>query len=104
MLDGAGPMRILLQVILPQVWPTVITVSLLHFFYMWNETRQAALYLATRRDLAPMSLAIQNFQSLTPVQNDLQASALIIMIIPVLVLILMQQYFLKDMTITGLEK
>src|SRR5688572_30291265 len=28
MLDGAGPLRILFQVILPQSWPTVITASL----------------------------------------------------------------------------
>ena len=34
MLDGASPLRILFFVILPQCWPVVITVSLLHFFYI----------------------------------------------------------------------
>lgn len=104
MLDGAGPLRILVSVILPQSWPVVITVSLLHFFYIWNETRQAALYLGVRRDLAPVSFGIQNFQSLSSIQNSLQASALVIMIVPVLVLLLSQRLFMQNMIITGTER
>lgn len=104
MIDGAGPLRILFQIILPQAWPTVITVSLLHFFYMWNETRQAALYLSTRRDLIPISFGIQNFQSLSPIQNQLQASAIILMIIPIIVLLISQRYFMRDVVVTGMEK
>ena len=103
-LDGAGPLRTLFSVILPQSWPVVITVSLLHFFYIWNETRQAALYLSIRRDLAPVSFGVQNFQSLAPVQNQLQASALIVMIVPVLVLLISQRYFMRDVVVTGSER
>ena len=103
MLDGAGPIRTLFSVVLPQSWPVVITVSLLHFFYMWNESRQAALYLSTRRDLIPISFGISNFQSLAPIQNQLQASALIIMIVPVLILIFSQRHFMRNLIITGSE-
>jgi multiple sugar transport system permease protein len=104
MLDGAGPLRILLSVVLPQSWPVVITVAILHFFYMWNETRQAALYLGTRPDLIPLSFGIQNFQSLAPVQNILQASALLVMIVPLLVLLLSQRFFMRDLVVTGTER
>ncbi|MBN1668881.1 MAG: carbohydrate ABC transporter permease [Anaerolineales bacterium] len=104
MLDGAGPLRILFSVMLPQSWPVIITVGLLHFFYVWNETRQAALYLSTRRDLAPISFGIQNFQSLAPIQNVLQASALLVMIVPVIVLLVSQRFFMQDMVITGMER
>lgn len=104
MLDGAGPLRILFQVVLPQSWPVIITVGLLHFFYIWNETRQAALYLSTRRDLVPVSFGIQNFQSLAPIQNLLQASALLVMIVPVIVLLFSQRYFMRNLVITGMEK
>jgi multiple sugar transport system permease protein len=103
-LDGAGPLRTLFSVILPQSWPVVITVSLLHFFYVWNETRQAALYLSIRRDLAPVSFGIQNFQSLSPAQNQLQASALVVMIVPILVLLISQRFFMRDVIVTGMEK
>lgn len=104
MLDGAGPLRILYSVVLPQSWPVVITVAILHFFYMWNETRQAALYLGTRPDLVPLSFGIQNFQTLAPVQNILQASALVMMIVPVVVLLISQRYFMRDMVVTGTER
>jgi multiple sugar transport system permease protein len=103
-LDGAGPLRTLVSVVLPQFWPVLITVSLLHFFYIWNETRLAALYLSTRRDLIPISFGIQNFQSLAPIQNLLQASALIIMIVPVIVILLSQRFFMQNLIITGTEK
>jgi multiple sugar transport system permease protein len=104
MLDGAGPLRILFSVILPQSWPVVITISLLHFFYIWNETRQAALYLSIRPDLVPVSFGIQNFQTLSPIQNVLQASALLVMIVPVVVLLFSQRFFMQDMVITGMER
>jgi multiple sugar transport system permease protein len=103
-IDGAGPLRTLFSIVLPQSWPVVITITLLHFFYIWNETRQAALYLAIRRDLAPISFGVQNFQSLGPVQNQLQASALIIMVVPVIILLISQRYFMRDVLVTGTEK
>jgi ABC-type glycerol-3-phosphate transport system permease component len=77
---------------------------LLHFFFIWNETRQAALYLSIRRDLAPVSFGIQNFQSLAPIQNQLQASALVIMVVPLIVLLISQRFFMQDMVITGMER
>lgn len=104
MLDGAGALRTLFSVVLPQTWPTLVTVTILHFFYMWNETRLASIYLASRRDLIPISFGIANFQSLAPIQNLLQASALITMIVPVIVLLISQRVFLRDMVITGAEK
>lgn len=103
-LDGAGPLRTLFSIVLPQSWPVVITVSILHFFYMWNETRQAALYLGIRPDLIPLSYGVQNVQSLSNLQNQLQASALIVMIVPVLVLLLSQRYFMRGVIVTGMEK
>ncbi len=103
-LDGAGPMNTLFRVVLPQTWPVVITTSLLHFYFVWNETRQAALYLSTRRELAPISFGIQNYQGRISSDNYLQASAVIIMVVPVVILMLSQRYFLRDMVVTGLEK
>jgi multiple sugar transport system permease protein len=103
-IDGAGLIRTLFSIVLPQSWPVVITVSILHFFYIWNETRQAALYLGIRPDLIPLSYGVQNFQSLSNVQNQLQASALIVMIVPLVVLLLSQRYFMRDVIVTGTEK
>jgi ABC-type glycerol-3-phosphate transport system permease component len=103
-IDGAGPLRTLFSIVLPQSWPVVITVTLLHFFYIWNETRQASLYLGINRSLSPISFGVQNYQSLFPNQNELQASALIVMVVPVIILLISQRYFMRDVLVTGTEK
>lgn len=104
MLDGAGPLRRLFYVILPQSWPVIITVSLLHFFYIWNETRLASIYLGTNSDLMPISFGVQNYQSLIPIDNIIQASTVVMLIVPVVILFLAQKYFMQGLVITGAEK
>jgi multiple sugar transport system permease protein len=104
MLDGASPLRILISVILPQSIPVVTTVALLHFFYIWNETRLASLYLGIRPDLQPISFGIQRSQSFFFTPEDLMVGALLAMIVPVVVLFLSQRFFMQDMIVTQIEK
>lgn len=104
MLDGAGPLRRLFLVVLPQSWPVIVTVSMLHFFYMWNETRQASLYLGANRALMPLSFGVQNYQSRVPIQNVIQASSLVILVVPVILLFVTQRFFMRSLIITGAEK
>jgi multiple sugar transport system permease protein len=104
MLDGAGPLRVLVSVILPESGPVITTVALLHFFYAWNELRQASLYLGIAPDLYTIAFRVQQYQSYFPAPNMLQVSALFAMAIPVLVLFLTQREFMHEVLITGLEK
>jgi multiple sugar transport system permease protein len=93
MLDGAGPLRILVSIILPQAIPVVTTISLIHFFYSWNEIRLASLYLGMSPMWTPVSFV-----------NFGEVPILITMVIPVLVLFLGQRFFLKNVVVTGTEK
>lgn len=104
MLDGAGPLQILVSIILPQSIPAVATVALLHFFYIWNELRLSSLYLGIAPQLRTVSFNIQTYQTLTFTPEILQASALMVMLIPALVLFVFQRFFMQDMVVTGLEK
>jgi multiple sugar transport system permease protein len=104
MIDGAGPLRRLVSVILPQSWHVVITVALLHFFYTWNETRLASIYLGSNSDLMPVSFAVQNYQSLIRIDNVIQASTVLVLIVPVIVLFFAQRYFMQGVLVTGAEK
>jgi multiple sugar transport system permease protein len=104
MLDGAGPLRRLFSVILPQSWPVVITVALLHFFYTWNETRQASIYLSTSSNLLPVSFGVQNYQSLIRIDNIIQTSTIVVLALPVIILFISQRYFMQGLIITGTEK
>jgi len=104
MLDGAGPLRILISVILPQSVPVVTTVALLHFFYIWNETRFASLYLGVAPNLQPISFGIQRSQSFFFTPEALMVGALVVMIVPVIVLFISQRFFMQDMIVTQIEK
>jgi len=104
MLDGAGPVRTLISIILPQAVPAVVTVGLLHFFNTWNEMRMASLYLSTRMDLRTMAFSAQAFVSIGFTPEVLQASAILLMVVPVVVLFLAQRFFMQDMVVTGIEK
>lgn len=104
MLDGAGPLRTLVSVILPQAVPTVVTVALLHFFNAWNEMKMASLYLGTRPDLQTVAFSAQRYQTYGFTPEILQAGALLLMIIPVIVLFLSQRFFMEDMVIASVEK
>ena len=104
MLDGAGPLRILISVILPQSTPVVTTVALLHFFYVWNETRLTSLYLGIAPDLQTISFGIQRTQTLFFTPDALMVGALVAMIVPVIVLLFSQRFFMQDMIVTQIEK
>lgn len=104
MLDGASPLRILISVILPQSVPVVTTVALLHFFYIWNETRFASLYLSVAPNLQPISFGIQRSQSFFFTPEALMVGALIVMIVPIIVLFISQRFFMQDMIVTQIEK
>jgi multiple sugar transport system permease protein len=104
MLDGAGPLRRLVSIVLPLSWPAVITVSLLQFFYTWNETRLASLYLGINSQLTPLSFGVQVYQSYVPIQNVIEAGTIVVLAFPLVVLILSQRLFMRSMTITGMEK
>jgi multiple sugar transport system permease protein len=104
MLDGAGPLRILISVILPQSVPVVTTVALLHFFYIWNETRLSSLYLGISPNLQLISFGVQRSQSFFFTPEALMVGALVVMVVPVIVLLISQRFFMQDMIVTQIEK
>jgi multiple sugar transport system permease protein len=103
MLDGAGTLRRLFSVVLPQSWPVMVTISLLQFFYTWNETLLVSLYMSTTT-FKPISFAVQRYVSSRPIENTIQAANMVLLIIPVIVLMLSQRFFMRSMIITGMEK
>jgi multiple sugar transport system permease protein len=106
MIDGAGPIRILVQIILPQSIPVVATVSMLHFFYIWNEFRLSSLYLGSNINDWLLAARLQ-YGFADPgfdPEPGVQAGAMILMIVPVLILLIFQRFFMNDVVVTGAEK
>jgi multiple sugar transport system permease protein len=104
MLDGAGPLRILVSIILPQSIPVVATVALLHFFNIWNELRMSSLYLGIRPDLRTMAFSVQASTGFGGTPEVLQTGTLFFLVVPIIMLLFSQRFFMQDMIITGIEK
>jgi multiple sugar transport system permease protein len=104
-IDGAGPMRILRSVVLPQAWPVIIAVSIFHFVYAWNDYFGPLIYLSGARDLQPLQVGLANFNGIY-YQNPafIQAGTMMTLLIPVILFVIFQRVFTRGIVITGVEK
>jgi multiple sugar transport system permease protein len=104
-IDGAGPFRTLWSVILPQMKPALVAVSLFHFYFAWNDFFEPMIYLSTRPDLQPISVGLRSFNTIYDTQpNLIQSGAMLALIVPVLVFLFAQKVFLKGIDLSGVQK
>jgi multiple sugar transport system permease protein len=105
-IDGAGPLRTLLSVIVPQAWPVIIAVAIFHLVYSWNDYFAPLIYLSTKPDLQPLSVGLAVFSANRSAQNPglIQAGTLLTLIIPVLIFLVFQRAFTRGVVITGVER
>ena len=104
-IDGAGPMRTLLTVILPQARGAVLAVALFHFFYAWNDFLEPLVFLGNNQDKLPIAVGLQQFLGIYDTNIPLVlAGAFIAMVIPLLIFVLLQRVFLRGIDLSGSVK
>jgi multiple sugar transport system permease protein len=105
MIDGAGPFRTLISVIVPQAWPAIIAVCLFHFFFAWNDFLSPLVYLVGHEELWPISVGMSYFTGqYTQLPQLIQATAMMALALPVAVFVLAQRVFVQGVVVTGVEK
>ena len=113
--DGAGNFRILFQIMLPLVKPTLMVLLLWYAVSRWNGWFDAMMYI-TDTELKVLPLIIRNIinvgnSALTNMVRvnpsptvAVQAASVIISILPILVLYpFIQKYFVKGVMIGGIK-
>lgn len=104
-IDGAGPIRTLFQIIMPQAVPAIISVALFHFFFAWNDFFGPLIYLAGQPDKQPITVGLSRFNSMYSTESHLiQAASLIACAIPFIVFIVAQKFFIEGVTTPGIDK
>lgn len=109
MIDGAGPLRIFLNVMLPLAQPAILVVFLFSFVWHWNDSLEPAIYIS-KPDLflLPMRLtviesALEAYQLRAMWGTGAIMAAALLVILPLLVLYLFtQRYFVESIERTGL--
>jgi multiple sugar transport system permease protein len=104
-IDGAGPFRTLISVIIPQAWPAIVAVGIFHFVYSWNDFFGPLIYLSGEQDLQPLQVALARFEGIH-YQNPgfIQAGNIMTLVVPILLFIAFQRFFTRGIAITGVEK
>lgn len=104
--DGAGPIRTLVSVVLPQAWPVIIAVAIFHLVYSWNDFFGPLIYLSSNPELQTIAVALLRFSGARVAQDPglIQAGTLMTLVIPVVIFLIFQRVFVRGIVITGVEK
>ncbi|WP_125610753.1 carbohydrate ABC transporter permease [Specibacter cremeus] len=101
--DGAGPLRSFLQIILPLAKPAVAVLAVFTFMSFWNSYLWPLIVTVDYDKLGTLPVGLATFSGLTGTRWDLQMAAAIISMIPTTVLVIaLQKHLVKGISMAGL--
>ncbi|HPD06754.1 MAG TPA: carbohydrate ABC transporter permease [Candidatus Bipolaricaulis sp.] len=95
-IDGATPFRAFVKLVLPLSVPVLASAAIFQFLWVWNDLLVALVYLGGFEEVAPLTLKLsllvgsrgQDWHLLT-------AAAFVSMIVPMIVFLSLQRYFVR---------
>lgn len=102
-IDGAGPFRILVSIIVPAIKSAMIVVALLLFIGMWNDLLQQMIYLNSEANFT-IALGLSAFRgSLQTDWAKLMCATCMSFVPGVIFYLIGQKYFVEGIVMTGLK-
>ena len=102
-IDGAGRMRLLLQILVPSIKPAIIVVALFIFIGIWNDVLQQTVYI-TRQEMNTIALGLKRFTGSYGTDWRLAMASTCMSIVPgILVYLVCQKYFVEGIVMTGMK-
>jgi multiple sugar transport system permease protein len=102
-LDGATPLRVLWEILLPLSRPALIVVAIFTFIGVWNDFLGPLIYLNDDEKFT-LALGLASFKGLYNAQWGYLMAASTAVIAPIVVLFfLAQRYFVQGITLTGIK-
>jgi len=101
-IDGAGPMRFFLDVLLPLSRTSIAALFVIQFIYGWNQYLWPLL-VTTSENMYPVVIGIKRMIAGGDAAvgwNFVMATAILAMLPPLLVVVLMQKWFVKGLVDT----
>ncbi|MGN5731984.1 carbohydrate ABC transporter permease [Arthrobacter psychrochitiniphilus] len=100
--DGAGPIRTFVQIILPLSKSGVAVLSVFTFMSFWNSYLWPLIVTVDYNKLGTLPVGLASFSGLTGTRWDLQMAAAIISMIPTILVIALQKHLVKGISMAGL--
>lgn len=102
-IDGANKFHVLTKIVLPNIIPGLVTVSLMEFQFIWNEFYWPLIAI-TRRRLYPVQVAVASQFTETEPNWGVVFAAMALASMPIIILFLfLQRYFYESVAMTGIK-
>ncbi|MHB1135075.1 MAG: carbohydrate ABC transporter permease [Chloroflexota bacterium] len=95
-IDGASATTVFFRLVLPTSVPALASLAIFQFLWVWNDLLIALIYLGGNVQVAPMTVTVSNLvNSLGGNWELLTAAAFISMLLPLIVFLSLQRYFVR---------
>jgi alpha-glucoside transport system permease protein len=95
-IDGAGMLTVFFRIVLPLSVPALASLVIFQFLWVWNDLLVALIYVGGAPEVAPLTVNLANLtNSLGQGYQLLTAAAFFSMIVPLVVFLSLQRYFVR---------
>jgi alpha-glucoside transport system permease protein len=102
--DGAGHIRIFFTVLMPLMTPALAAFGIFQFLWVWNDLLVSLVFLGGNPELAPLTVRVAELSGTRGTAwYLLSAGAFLSIIVPLLVFLGLQRYFVRGLLAGGLK-
>lgn len=95
-IDGAGTLTVFFRIILPLSVPALASLVIFQFLWVWNDLLVALIFVGGAPEVAPLTVNLANLtNSFGQGYQLLTAAAFFSMIVPLVVFLSLQRYFVR---------
>jgi multiple sugar transport system permease protein len=101
--DGAGPFRTFLRIVLPLARPALAVLAVFSFLNYWNSYLWPLITINDYASLGTLPIGLASFSTQTGTRWDLQMAATIVSMVPTTILVLvLQRHLVRGIATSGL--
>jgi alpha-glucoside transport system permease protein len=102
--DGAGHVKIFFAVLLPLLKPAIAAFGIFQFLWVWNDLLVALTFAGGTPEVAPITVALANLSGTRGTAwHLLSAGAFVSILVPLVVFLSLQRYFVRGLLAGGLK-
>lgn len=96
--DGAGHVKIFFRVLMPLMVPAIASFGIFQFLWVWNDLLVALTFAGGSKNVAPLTVRVAELAgSRGSAWHLLSSGAFISMVVPVIVFVALQRFFVRGM-------
>ncbi len=96
--DGAGHVKIFFRVLLPLLVPAIASFGIFQFLWVWNDLLVSLTFAGGNKDVAPLTVRVAELAGTLGARwHLLSAGAFVSMIVPMVVFLALQRFFVRGL-------